>query len=94
MLIEHGAEIDSLREFSGFTPLMTAAEIGHQAIVEFLIKKGANLNIKSQNGQSALELAKEHGKVDASQNISEFDGIFLMSLCSHHFCIFKAMPIL
>jgi ankyrin repeat protein len=65
MLISAGARVDDFDEF-GFTALMAAAHIGHQAGVEFLIKNGADADVRSKNepgrpAKTAAQWAKEAG---------------------------------
>ncbi len=44
----------------GFTPLYRAAELGNEAIVQALLKAGANLNTVC-NGKTAIAIAEEKG---------------------------------
>lgn len=48
-LIEEGAKADLVGD-DGFTPLLLAAAGGHQACIEILVKNGANLNQRVQDG--------------------------------------------
>ncbi|KAJ5246796.1 hypothetical protein N7468_001779 [Penicillium chermesinum] len=51
---------------SGWTPLMIAAslkESGGEQIVDLLIKKGADVNVKSNSGQNALHFASSKGNI-------------------------------
>ena len=54
----------------GYTPLMYAAQEDNEKevkISEFLIKKGANVNAKDEEGYTAADYAnaEEHKKVEA-----------------------------
>jgi hypothetical protein len=42
---------------SGYTALMYACELGHTAVAEFLIKSGADCQIKNARNKTALDLA-------------------------------------
>ncbi|XP_034948934.1 G patch domain and ankyrin repeat-containing protein 1 homolog [Chelonus insularis] len=44
----------------GWTPLMSAAFCGNTAIIEFLLKLGANKNCREKTGLSALQLAQKN----------------------------------
>lgn len=57
-LRSRGAEINN----PGWTPLIYAATGGQDAIVEYLIAEGANVNALSPNGTSALMMAVREGK--------------------------------
>ncbi len=52
----------------GITPLMVAAEKGHEAVVKVLVEEGADLNLKDQVfGKTALMRAVEKGNVGAAK---------------------------
>jgi ankyrin repeat protein len=56
-LLERGADINGkLKEF-GITPLMVAVKNGSGDIVQYLILKGANINITDNRGSTALHIA-------------------------------------
>ena len=57
ILLQNGAEVNSLNEFD-FTPLHFAARNGHFAIVETLLKHGAEKDLKSYFNTTPLDLAK------------------------------------
>jgi ankyrin repeat protein len=57
-LRQRGADIGG----TGWTPLIYAATGGHDAIVEYLIAEGADVNAVSPNGTSALMMAVREGK--------------------------------
>ena len=56
-LLRHGADITATSH-DGLTPLMMAVQCGQpREIVELLIEKGADVNVKTDAGQSALSIA-------------------------------------
>ena len=46
------------------TPLIISARAGHASLVNFLLKRGANVNDASCNGASALYIACQEGHAD------------------------------
>jgi ankyrin repeat protein len=66
-LVQAGAHVDGL-DYKGDTPLMRILRVDpriigyeiYDAIVEDLIKAGANVNARSRDGSSILHLASEH----------------------------------
>lgn len=52
----------------GLTPLMIAAYGDHDMLVSLLLKAGANVNLKDDQGKTAIELAKEN---DATKAIAQ-----------------------
>ena len=56
-LIKSGADINAQNE-KGWTPLMLAASTGAEQVVLPLLQAGAKVNIKSNDGDTALSLAK------------------------------------
>ena len=59
-LVEAGAEVN----YFGWSPLSYAAYNGHTPIVEYLIKRGAEVDGKTENGSTALFFAARFGHVD------------------------------
>lgn len=59
-LAEAGARLD----FTGWPPLVYAVFNNHPQVVEYLIKKGANINAKSEIGATSLLLASRSGETD------------------------------
>lgn len=57
ILIENGADINSISGDRGNTPLMDAAAEANIEILKKLILAGADLNLKSKSGQTALVLS-------------------------------------
>jgi len=60
-LLEAGASPDAVSGDRGNSALAEAAVLGDQEMVETLIKAGADLNIQSKNGQTALMMAIGEG---------------------------------
>jgi len=46
------------------TPLHFAARGGHVDVIRTLLAKGADANLKSKGGRTALDLAKEKNQTD------------------------------
>ncbi|GHU03446.1 hypothetical protein FACS1894158_01900 [Betaproteobacteria bacterium] len=59
-LVDAGAEIN----FFGWPPLVYAAYNGHTEIVDYLIRRGADVNGKAENGSSALFFASRFGHLE------------------------------
>jgi|GEM_PF-5787888 len=55
--IENGIAVDTV-DAHGFTPLLLASHYGQLEIVKYLVEKGANINLKTPNGYSALWWAR------------------------------------
>lgn len=58
LLLQHGADVNSMASMSNETPLMMAAESGQDAMVDFLLKHGADPSIMNQAKETAYDLAK------------------------------------
>jgi ankyrin repeat protein len=61
LLVDAGADVNS-RTVDGWTPLMFAAGRGHIQIVDFLISKGSHVAAVTVGGESAVSIAKKHGR--------------------------------
>lgn len=62
LLIKNGADANNIDKYIGTPPLILAAQGGADdkiAIIKYLIKNGANKNIKDRSGKTALDYAKE-----------------------------------
>ena len=59
-LVEAGAEVNFFR----WPPLAYAAFNGHTAIAEYLLKRGADIDAKTENGSTALFFAARYGHLD------------------------------
>ena len=55
----------------GFTPLMHASQGGHVEIGRILLERNVNTEARSPHGKTALEIARENGRIDMA-SILEF----------------------
>lgn len=62
-LLDSGADIEAENEHKN-TPLMIAARFGFPVLVEFLINKGANVNVKSIDGNTPLHITTNGAIID------------------------------
>jgi ankyrin repeat protein len=61
LLIEYGIDIDKQGPYNGYTALHDAVWQNNVDVARVLIDAGANLNIKSNSGQTPLEFARSKG---------------------------------
>ena len=61
MLLTMNADINDRTKVGGATPLHRAAYNGHNKLVELLLAKGANVNVKGEEGITPLYLAVFEG---------------------------------
>jgi serine/threonine-protein phosphatase 6 regulatory ankyrin repeat subunit A/serine/threonine-protein phosphatase 6 regulatory ankyrin repeat subunit B len=66
LLLAHGAKIDE-RDPQGNTSLMIAAKAGGMSGVEYLVSKGAAVNLKNNAGETALKFAR---KIHENERVS------------------------
>jgi ankyrin repeat protein len=64
--LDAGANINSQTESNKPTSLMYAAQNGHVSVARLLLMRGADANVFTSNGQSAISLALQHGHPDAA----------------------------
>ncbi len=57
LLLDRGADVDAQSDDRGYSPLMDAAQHGDSSLLEQLLSRGANPNLTSKDGQTALILA-------------------------------------
>jgi ankyrin repeat protein len=74
-LIGAGAEVDFSQDRSDETPLMVASSLGHLQIAQELLHAGADRSLKNKNGQTALDLAREHGHLEVVDLLRGSSGI-------------------
>ena len=65
--IEAGTDINEKDQFSGATPLITAATFGKTEIVNELITAGADLTLRNNDGATALHVAAFFCQVEIVQ---------------------------
>ncbi|KAL1916988.1 uncharacterized protein VTP21DRAFT_5185 [Calcarisporiella thermophila] len=56
--IQSGVNINAAHKINGWTPLHWAAHRGNEAIVQLLLRNGADPSLKTSKGQTAADLAK------------------------------------
>ena len=56
LLVDHGASVTVANQ-RGFTALHGAAIHDDPSLVEFLVERGARLDVKNDNGQTPLDVA-------------------------------------
>jgi ankyrin repeat protein len=61
LLVDKGADVNLRYGTDGITVLMMAAARGEYRVAETLLKNGAEVNLKSQKGETALSLAQRFG---------------------------------
>jgi ankyrin repeat protein len=66
-LVEHGATLE--RPGKAWAALHYAAFAGHQAVVDYLIERGANVNALSVNGSTPLMMAAREGKEEIANRL-------------------------
>ena len=60
--LANGANLNAKSETNELTPLMCAAGMGHEEVAIYLIKKGADVNVKGAKNAVPLHFAAMHGK--------------------------------
>ena len=62
LLLRRGAEVNLADTAEGWTALMLAAAEGHQPVVEVLLRHGADIRVTDQDGDAAVDHARERRK--------------------------------
>lgn len=57
-LVEHGADVNFQTVPDLYTPLMVAAALGEEGIMKYLVKSGANVDLKSRDGETVQSIIK------------------------------------
>jgi ankyrin repeat protein len=60
-MVKDSPDLVNSRDAKGYTPLLTAAELGYTASVEFLIAQGADVNAQKGGAETPLHLAAANG---------------------------------
>lgn len=71
LLLEHGAVIDAFDAKEGYSALMLASFFGYQAFVEMLIRRGANINLRTEWNVSALTMAMRGNQAALEQLLKD-----------------------
>ncbi|MBD3287305.1 hypothetical protein GF337_00740 [candidate division KSB1 bacterium] len=58
----------------GVTPLHSAAHNGHAKLARLLIDNGADVNTKTDKGQTPLQIARERNQSETAAVLEEFGG--------------------
>ncbi|MGZ9166828.1 MAG: ankyrin repeat domain-containing protein, partial [Anaerolineales bacterium] len=61
----------NVREQGGYMPLHAAAQNGDEGMIRALLYGGADLNVKSNDGKTPLDLAREAGHTKAVTLLEE-----------------------
>lgn len=70
-LLDKGIPLDLGPNYAGWTPLHYAVANQHQEMVEFLVKQGADLKARTNDGRSAYNLANEAGNESLAQMLAK-----------------------
>jgi ankyrin repeat protein len=62
LLVQNGAHVNRADTAEGWTALMLAAAEGHQPVVEALLRHGAMIEMADQDGDTAVDHARERGQ--------------------------------
>lgn len=61
LLIERGADVNSIGGILSSTPIHWAARHGHSSMIALLVQNGANTEIRDAEGFAALHIASQFG---------------------------------
>jgi ankyrin repeat protein len=70
LLIARGCPVDGRGSPSGHTPLHEAAYNGDLPVVRVLLATGADRSLRSGDGQTAREIASQHGRHEIARLLS------------------------
>jgi ankyrin repeat protein len=73
--LDAGADVNMPSDFDGASPLISASTAGSLATVELLVQRGADLNIQTNDGTTALHIAAlmGHDQVVATLQLAGAD---------------------
>jgi ankyrin repeat protein len=83
LLLDLGADVNAVQEVNGWTPLFWAADEGIGSMVDLLVERGADVNVRDSNGRTILHhLAKGNNvrliravlERGAAANVASTDG--------------------
>ena len=80
LLIENDAEVNRADTTEGWTALMFAAAEGHRLVVEILLGHGADIELTDEDGDAAIDHARERGQTDIVDLFESWPGQTLKSL--------------
>lgn len=76
--------LESADVSTGYTPLLSACDEGHQSIVAALLDKGADIEARSSDGETPLQIAFTHGDLETMTMLLKRGANLSVSL--HMFC--------
>jgi ankyrin repeat protein len=62
VLVDYGIDMDAQGPYNGYTALHDAVWQNNIEGVQILVKAGARTDLKSNQGETAIALAKKHGR--------------------------------
>ena len=71
LILEYGVRVNVIEEDSGMTPLMRCARYGIPACAELLLQHGADPDIRNNEGQTALDIARKRGAVGIARMLKK-----------------------
>ena len=80
LLLDHGADINAVNKKRTWTALHGAAHIGADRMVRFLVERGATVDVKGKNGQTAWSLAAEGFRDEITRTPHESTADLLLAL--------------
>ena len=73
LLIQHGADVNTVEKETGFTPVIVAAAVGYAEIVKLLLRAGADvMKTVEANGVNCIHFAATFGKLESIKVIYEY----------------------
>lgn len=72
LLLERGADLDLQSEDRGYSPLMDAVLVGSVELVDLFLAKGADPDLLSKDGQTALIVAVGRGDAATSRRLLDY----------------------